>query len=396
MAWLTKQKRQNKASGRKEMYYAIAWRPDPAGKVVTRGLGFMGSVEANRALKIFEGKQASGLPVEPPDSTPSSAAVIAKSSAPTLATYFDEVYLPVVKRDRAPKTAEGAERAANVMREILGPLPLDEVGFAYVDRYITARKALGRRSRTLILEVRWLKACLTHARDSGLLSEVPRLPVLRDRDRQAHKFLTPEESRRLLEALRPLDVQPHLVTRGAPPISRDYLSYLAILMALNTGMRRNEILSRSWDDVQFERGLHGILLVRAKPEIGFQVKTGRDRAIPLTPDLGNELRAAHALAGKPASGWIFPARKDSSKPRKEFKKALEAACKRADIPKIHPHGLRHTWASRLAMAGVDRVSLIQVGGWTDGRMLDEIYAHATSQHVVETMARHGISAGATV
>lgn len=62
-------------------------------------------------------------------------------------------------------------------------------------------------------------------------------------DARPHRFLTPEESELPLAALRPLDEQPHEVTRGAPPILRDRLTYLAALMVLNTGMRRNEILT---------------------------------------------------------------------------------------------------------------------------------------------------------
>lgn len=54
------------------------------------------------------------------------------------------------------------------------------------------------------------------------------------------------------------------------------------------------------------------------------------------------------------------------------------------------HGLRHTWASRLAVAGVDRQTLIELGGWRDGRMLDEVYAHVSSVHKAEAMARSGL------
>jgi integrase len=131
-------------------------------------------------------------------------------------------------------------------------------------------------------------------------------------------------------------------------------------------------------------------MVTSKPHIDFKVKTGRERAIPLTPDLRAELDRARYEAN-PEVDWIFPSPRDRSRPRKDFKLALYRACDRAGVERVHPHALRHTWASRLAMDGVDRQTLLTVGGWKEGRMLDEIYAHVTDDHVNNVMARAGIS-----
>jgi len=42
------------------------------------------------------------------------------------------------------------------------------------------------------------------------------------------------------------------------------------------------------------------------------------------------------------------------------------------------------------MAGVDRKTLMELGGWKEGRMLDEVYAHTTDAHKIEVMAKMGI------
>lgn len=387
MAWIKSKARLNRETGKTESYWTIEWRED--GRERTKGLGFVGKKEAERLLKLFEGRQAAGKPVEPepPPSVPSSPV----RAIPTLREYLFERYLPVVERDRAKKTHETALRSANRLVEHLGHLPLDEVNFARVDEYVTKRKRAGRRSRTIILELTCLKQALGHALASEVLREVPKLPRIQDRDRRAHRFLTPEESVRLLDALHPDRAQPHIVTRGAPPETRDRVSYLAILMALNTGMRRGEILSRTWADVRWDHGAYGAIVVGEQREIGFQVKTRHDRVIPLTPDLAQALREEHGRLGGPRSGWIFPSPTDPTAPRDNFKRALELACKRAGLAPIHPHGLRHTWASRLAMAGVDRKTLMELGGWRTGAMLDSIYAHVTSAHVTEVMSRMGIT-----
>lgn len=388
MAWIVKSRRLNKESGKRETYFALAWRDDTA-KVRTRALGFTSPEEARAALKVMDARLALGQGAEPTNSAGGSS-VASSWSGPTLKRYLEDTFLPVVERDKAPKTYESALRASCALVPLLGHLPVRQVSYAEVDAYVTKRKGAGRRSRTIILELWLLRGALAHACDSGIIAEVPKLPRIQDRDRQPHRYLTPEQTVALLSALRPPEEQPE-VTRGRPPQRFDELSFLAILMAVNTGMRRGEILSRGWEDVRWDVGPHGVLVVCAKSEVRFRVKTGRERAIPLNRELQAELLSAHEKAGHPKSGWIFPNPHDPSRPRRNFRSALKAACERAGLPQIHPHGLRHTWASRLAMAGVDRKTCMELGGWADGEMLDQVYAHVTTAHMAEAMARTGLS-----
>jgi integrase len=388
MAWLIKHKRKNPETGRKATYYRIGWL-DEKGRTRTRTIGFLPPVEAERLLQQFEARQRAGLPLEPPQpSEPSSTA----KQTPRLREFLDEVWLPVAKRDYAPKTYTSARTAASALKSTMGLKYLDEIDFKLIDAHITRRKKSGRRARTVQLDLWALKKALGYAVDAGVLSALPTFPKVVITDARPHRFLTDAESTRLLDALKPLDVQPHEVTRGAPPINRGRLSYLAVLMALNTGMRKRELLTRGWEDVRWEMGARGAILVDSKPQIGFTVKTRRSkRAIPLTPELAAALQEEHARVGHPEKGWIFPGRRDPKKPRVSFRTALNRACKRAGIEHIHPHGLRHTWASRLAMAGVDRRTLMELGGWSVGQMLDGIYAHVTDSHKDDVMGRMGIT-----
>ncbi len=388
MAWLTEARRVNRQNGRKEPYFAIQWREKE--HIRTKAIGFVSRAEAGVLLKVFEGKLAIGEPVAPPSMPSGSAPAGAPRSGPTLAEYLDEVYLPVVRRDKAPKTYQSAVTAAGALKKRLGELALREITFRRVDEYVTARREDGRMARTLVIEMWVLRGCAQHALDSGLIEALPKLPRIADRDRRRHRYLTEGETRALLEALRPPDHQPW-VTRGVPPLRFDALAYLAVLGCLNTGARKGEMLSRGWEDVRWDLGPHGTLIVGSKAEIGFRVKTGRDRAVPLTPELREALAARHAQLGQPLHGLVFPSDRDPARPRSDFRSALEGACARAGLPFIHPHGLRHTWATRLAMAGVDRRTLMELGGWADSRMLDEIYSHVPDSHKAEVMARSGIA-----
>lgn len=386
MAWLQKKRRKNSATGEMETYWWICTR-DESGKMSTKGIGFCEKKEAERALKVFEGRVAAGEPATPTPTAPGSSPA---AKTPTLADYLDEAYLPVVARDKSAGTLRSARCAARSLKLALGTLALTAINYRVVDAHFTARRAEGRRPRTIAIELWLLRGCLQHAFDCDVIKEVVKLPSVKIRDRYVSVYLTPEQSVRVLDALRPLAVQPHQVTRGRPPILRDRLSYAAVLMALNTGMRKGEILSRGWEDVLWAAGPHGTLLVRAKPAIGFDVKTRRERAVPLTPELRGELEVLHREVGRPESGWIFPSDDNPRKPRQDFKKALARACERAGVPVVHPHALRHTWAARLAMAGVDRRSLMDLGGWTSSSVLDEIYAHASEPHKAEIMGRLGL------
>lgn len=391
MAWLAPKKRKNPKTGRKETYWTLAWREQS--QVRTRAIGFCTKDEAKRALKVVEGRLAVGDPVDPPPAEPPPVSN-SSSAMPTLREYLDDTFLPVVRRDKAVSTYKTRRTSANALIAKLGARRLDKITYALVDTYITQRKVEGRRSRTVILELTCLGQALDHAADSGVLARAPKLPRIADRDRQPHRFLTEEQSIRLLDALRPLDVQPRKVTRGAPPVRRDSLTYLAVLMALNAGMRRNEILTRTWSDIRWNQGELGAIVVGAKPQYGFQVKTRRERTIPLTPELRHALIDEHVRAGQPDDDPLFPSPKNPEKPRQTFIRALKRACARAGVPEIHPHGLRHSWASRLAMAGVDRKALMELGGWKEGRMLDEVYAHVTDDHKAQVMARLGVDASA--
>ncbi|MGE4096024.1 MAG: tyrosine-type recombinase/integrase, partial [Candidatus Binatia bacterium] len=68
---------------------------------------------------------------------------------------------------------------------------------------------------------------------------------------------------------------------------------------------------------------------------------------------------------------------------------LRSACRRAGIEPCGPHTLRHTFASRLIMAGVDLRTVQELLGHKDIKMTLR-YAHLTPNHkraAIETLER---------
>lgn len=111
-------------------------------------------------------------------------------------------------------------------------------------------------------------------------------------------------------------------------------------LALFTGMRRGEMFSLKWNDVDFERGFIHIR----------DPKGGQDARIPLNAE------AREVLESLPrTSEFIFPGR--GGRKLADISRAVNAIKKRAGLPAdFRPlHGLRHYFAS--ALASCDEVDM---------------------------------------
>jgi len=138
------------------------------------------------------------------------------------------------------------------------------------------------------------------------------------------RWLSPEEEGRLLGAI------------PAP-----YAAFCKV--ALYTGARRGELLAARWDQVDVKRGL--LTLPTSK--------SGKPRFIELSSLVLDTLGKIPRHLGEPR---IFP---DCRKVTHHFPAWVEAA----ELPgKVTLHTLRHTYASRLVLAGVDLVMIRELGG----------------------------------
>lgn len=111
-----------------------------------------------------------------------------------------------------------------------------------------------------------------------------------------------------------------------------------VVLALNTGMRKGEILGLKWQDIDFRRGI--IYL--------YNTKNGEKREIPI-----NEMVKTALLRTlkHPDSPCVF-CDKDG-KPVGNIRKSFFTAMRKSGIISFRFHDLRHSFASHLVMAGVD-------------------------------------------
>src|SRR5262245_43943383 len=107
-----------------------------------------------------------------------------------------------------------------------------------------------------------------------------------------------------------------------------------IICALDTAMRRGEMLQLRWAFVNLHQGV-----INLPPEI---TKTEKPRSVPITPRLRAELEALREKANgddAPVFGGIT-----------DIKRSFGTACRIANIADLHFHDLRHTGTTRLIAA----------------------------------------------
>jgi len=151
----------------------------------------------------------------------------------------------------------------------------------------------------------------------------------------------------------------------------------AFLLALHTGMRRSEQYRLTWDCVDFERRQITIP----------KTKNGAIRYMPLDEtataallalrDRGNDSGPVMVAA---ASGHGYTQGHALKTPREWF----AAACKLAAVPDFTWHCLRHSFASRLVMAGVALRSVQELMGHKTIAMTCR-YAHLAPQHQLDAV-----------
>ncbi len=152
-----------------------------------------------------------------------------------------------------------------------------------------------------------------------------------------------------------------------------------VVMAANTGMRKEKILSLRWDQVNLAQRV--IILT--------DTKRGDRRGVPLnstTMELLRELMRERARRGL-TSPYVFvnPLTGDRWK---DVGRAFESALRRAGIENFRFHDLRHHAASWLTMAGVDLLTVASILGHKDLRMTQR-YSHLSPQHKLDAVEALG-------
>jgi integrase len=144
-----------------------------------------------------------------------------------------------------------------------------------------------------------------------------------------------------------------------------------VIAALDTGMRRGELFSQVWQDLDFDRNL---LSVTHSKTAG-----GEHRLIPLTGRL-------HAVLAdmRQSSGVVFTF---EGHPIRRIKTGWAGALRRAGVPRYRFHDLRHAFNSRLADLGIIADIRKELMGHSRGGDVHSIYTHIELPTLREAIRR---------
>ena len=260
---------------------------------------------------------------------------------------------------------------------------LDKITSWDVQRWRTDRNKGGLSAASINRRVVMLKSVLNRAVEAGVIANNPlgALKPLKVDDNARVRFLSRSEEAALRSAL---DERENIIrarrasanewrsVRGReslPPIDAPFADYLKplVLTALNTGMRRGELFALDWNDIDLGR--------RVITVNGQHSKSGRTRYVDLNSEAHkllkqwSDLSIGHLVFPNPSTGVRFD----------NIKSSWNRLRRMANLEDFRFHDLRHTFASKLVMAGVDLYTVKELMGHSTIQMTER-YAHLAPEH----------------
>ncbi len=255
-----------------------------------------------------------------------------------------------------PRTVRSYRECLARLSDSFSGKRLSEITPWLIEKHKQVRKEAGapvRANRELAV----LKTLFNRSREWGFFEgENPVCPVKFFKEpKQRLRFLEYAEEDKLLQE------------------SADHLRSI-IVLGTSTGLRiRAEALTLRWEDVDLMRGLITVQAAFAK--------SGETRTVPINAEAREMLER---LAAHPNGDYVFA--KPNGQPYRSIRTAFLHACKLAGLRGVTLHTLRHTWATRMASAGVNVRTLQELGGWKELAMVER-YAHVTASDKAEAVER---------
>jgi integrase len=149
--------------------------------------------------------------------------------------------------------------------------------------------------------------------------------------------------------------------------------YTVILVALDTGLRKQSILSLKWRDIEWKEN-----------QIVKEGKGGKIHRIPLTGRLRQHLKT-YRLNQEILSPFVFPSSKSSSCHMMDIRKSIASALTRARLTSVRLHDLRRSFGSSIVMATKDITLASEFLGHADISTTRKHYGHLLNDHKIEGM-----------
>lgn len=303
-----------------------------------------------------------------------------RSQGKTLRQFIDDDYTDWL----ITNTKSGKLRAAAIKSAFPALLdkPLTDITAMGIEKWRTARLKASISASTTNRNITALRGLLSRALDWDLIPKHPLASVKMLQEPSGKvRWLSDDEEARLRAALdareerdragrdnanqwrekRKYDLLPDL--RGAAFV--DHLKPM-VLVSINTGLRQGELFNLEWPAVDVD---NAIVTIK-----GETAKSGEDWHIPLNDEALSTLTQWRAQT---TGQLVFPGPTGAA--ITEIKTAWGKLLKDAKIEGFRWHDMRHHFASRLVMAGVDLNTVRELLGHADIKMTLR-YAHLAPEH----------------
>ena len=308
----------------------------------------------------------------------------------TLHEFIEKEYKPWVlsQHKRANKTLATLIRCFDKFLS----KPLSEIMPSIIDQWRIKRLNEGISNATLNRDIGTLKSLMTKACEWGFIKENPlkNLKLLKIDRAPKVRYLSLDEETRLRQALLERDQQLKqdrksgnqwrtergysLFPEYSDDEACDYLMPM-VLLSINTGLRQGELFHLNWSMVNLSEGS---LIVS-----GGITKNNTSRYIPLNAEASHIMQQLYKKS-LDKEGLVFLSK--NNQPFNNVKRSWSSVLKKANISQFRWHDLRHHFASKLVMVGIDLNTVRELLGHSDIKMTLR-YAHLAPEHKINAVKK---------
>lgn len=254
---------------------------------------------------------------------------------------------------------------------VIGRMKIREVKPAHIQKMVHMMDGKAKSTQARVLSI--TRSMFTVAVENGLIKRNPCISSVKPRGEETEERvpLTSEQEQLLIETARGTSL------------------YLFVLIGLEAGLRRGELLGLQWKDIDFGAGTISVnrsitpTKKNCDGEINIELKTdAARRTIPISESVIEELRSARSRS---KSVYVIPGKKGSFMGLNSCTYHWSNLMHRLPFDLV-PHQMRHTRITKWFEQGLDIKDVQYLAGHSNSRMTLDIYTHFRAEERLPRIA----------